>query len=82
MRSKQLMFTYNGDWGLLVLSESPSPLGDVVGLVAHLKKMPAVERMWSQVQEEASRWNIHLASDDYIVCLELCTTTWREKGEI
>ena len=79
MRSKQLMFTCQGDWGLLKLPTDLSPSPDLDTLAEQLRKVPAVLKLWQRVQKEAARWEARLGAQDYTVCLELCTKTWQEE---
>ena len=82
MRSKQLMFTCQGDWGLLKLPADLSPSPDLDTLVEQLREVPDVLKLWARVRKEAARWEARLGAADYTLCLELCTKTWQEEKTV
>ena len=79
LRSKQLMFTCQGDWGLLKLPADLSPSPDLDTLGEQLREVPDVLKLWERVRKEAARWEAKLGAADYTLCLELCTKTWQEE---
>ena len=80
VRSKQLMFTCQGDWGLLPAGAHRPETCDINELTENLKKMPAVQTVWQKVKLAASQWHRHLGACEYTVGLEVCSTTWAEEG--
>ena len=76
-RSKQLLFTCQGDWGLV---EKPADLGlspDPLVFTDQVKELEPVQRLWAAVQQEGFKLVTRLGAHDYAICLELCTKTWR-----
>ena len=82
LRSRQLMFTCQGDWGKVSLPPDVSPSPCLERFLEQLKLMPKVESLWKRVRHEASRWNVMLGANDYTVCLELCTATWEQEKNV
>ena len=82
MRSKQFMFTCQGDWGVLQLPSDLSPSPSLGTFCTQLKALAAVEAVWGRVRQEAGRWHVRLCSKDYTVCLELCARTWQTEKTI
>ena len=39
-------------------------------------------KLWDRVLQEAGRWQVRLGAQDYCVCLELCTRSWKEEQTI
>ena len=82
LRSKQLMFTCQGDWGLLKLPADLSPSPDLETLAEQLREVPDVLKLWARARKEAACWEARLGAADYTLCLELCTKTWQEEKTV
>ena len=82
VRSKQFMFSCQGDWGLLTLPESLSPPADLFDLIQILMGMPSVAKLWESVQTESTLWHKYLGSSNYTSCLEVCCKTWHKEHRV
>jgi len=77
LRSKQVLVTCQGDWGLLEVPADLSLSPDPELVTNQVKQMAAAAKVWRDVQGEALRLITRLGADDYAVCLELCASSWR-----
>ena len=64
LRSNQLVFTCQGDWGLLDLPADLSPSPNLETLCEQLREVPAVLKLWQRVRKEAASWGSQLGVDD------------------
>jgi len=81
-RSKQFLFTCNGDWGLATLPGDLSLSPDPGTAAMQLRELEDVQKIWLRVQEETARLVVRISADDYAVCLELCGKTLKATGTI
>ena len=89
--SRSVMFTWNGEWGQLSVTQaqlnscfegvSLSPTG-VEKLCEELKKDQRVISLWKDLSTHISVMQIIMQSDDHAFSLEMCTETLRENRQV
>ena len=77
-RTKQVLLTYNGEWGNLPWSADLPQSVDAGELTAVLRKAACVQQLWERTQAQALNVCKRTAAEDYAVCLEICPRTLQE----
>ena len=77
-RTKQVLLTYNGEWGNLPWSADLPQSEDVDALAAVLQKTASVQQLWEQIKAQAQEVRKRTAAEHYAVCLEICPGTLQE----
>ena len=77
-RLKQLLLTYNGEWGNLAESGNVPRCRDMDELAAVLEKTASVQQLWEQIKEQGAAVCNRVGAEHHAVCLEICPRTLQE----
>ena len=77
---KQVLLTYNGQWGDISWQASIPKTQDVRELTATLHNSKFCQQLWQKTQTAAGQIAKKAGANDYAVSLELCPRTLEEAG--
>ena len=81
-QGKQFLFTCNGDWGLVEVPKDVSLSPVESEAIEQLRNLDSVKSVWLKVREEAAALTTRVGAEDFAVCLELCSKTYKDEGVV
>ena len=79
LKAQTALLTYQGDWGLLPLSDTTPRDAAPPQLSAHVAAMPEAETLWKAFREFTEQLASELQTPLFACCLELCMKTWEDE---
>ena len=77
--AKNVLLSYNGDWGDIAWDASIAKTMDMRKLTAVLQASELMSKLWQKVQVEADAISKRVRADDYAVSLEVCSRTLEQE---
>ena len=79
LKAQTALLTYQGDWGLLPLSDQTPWSASDAELAAHVSAMKESRTLWTAFREFSERLASDLYAPLFACCLELCMHTWQDE---
>ena len=79
VRAQTVLLTYQGDWGLLPMSDDTPRDATDVEITAHVSAMAETAKLWTAFRDFSQRLKSELDVTYMACCVELCMQTWHDE---